>query len=211
MPARKTGFRQVIAFAFLALGVAASPALAETKFKRVQTQYVAALGDPAASSGSGAQDWGLWRIDPGPRGIWLKAYDRLKAAGGMTPANWQFDGEDWWLEENGLIMEKPDFPLPPGKYIVTGNREVTTVLTVHPADASGDRRWELADGATLYDVTHLRCRSARYTPAAEGGSCSPAMASQASFPVSPGAEMPPVEGCRKQDYTVLFVVGVAAE
>ena len=48
-----------------------------------------------------------------------------------------------------------------GKYLVTGGREVTTTLTVH-----ADGRWELADGATLYDVTHLPCRAARYTTAA---------------------------------------------
>jgi len=38
------------------------------------------------------------------------------------------------------------------------------VLTIHPKDKDGNERWELADGATLYDVTHLGCRSARYTP-----------------------------------------------
>jgi hypothetical protein len=63
-------------------------------------------------------------------------------------------------------MEQPDFPVPPRKYLVTGYHEVTAVLTIHPADKNGDRRWELDNGATLYDVTHLACRSARYTPAA---------------------------------------------
>ena len=29
------------------------------------------------------------------------------------------------------MMEKPDFPLKAGRYMVTGDREVTTVLTVH--------------------------------------------------------------------------------
>ena len=62
-------------------------------------------------------------------------------------------------------MENPDFPVPAGKYIVTGNREVVTMLTVHPIDKDGTARWELEDGAKLYDVTHLACRSARYTPA----------------------------------------------
>jgi hypothetical protein len=66
----------------------------------------------------------------------------------------------------------------------------------------------LANGAVLYDVTHLRCRSARYTPAAAGGACTPANASQDSFPVDPGAAMPPVGGCNKVDYSVLFVVGM---
>ncbi len=180
----------------------------QTKFKRISTQFIAALGDPDATSGSGAQSWGLWRLDPGPRGVWLDSYEQLKAAGGVAPAKWKFDSTDWWLEENGLIMEKPDFPVPPGKYIVTGNREVTTVLTVHPMDKDGAKRWELDNGAKLYDVTHLRCRSARYTPATSDNSCSPVKAQKTAFPVTPGGLMPPVEGCNKQDYTVLFVANV---
>ena len=183
----------------------------QTEFKRISTQFIAALGDPGATSGNGAQSWGLWRLDPGPRGVWLNNYEQLEAAGGVTPAQWKFDITGWWLEENGLIMEEPDFPLPAGKYMVTGGREVMTVLTVHPTDKDGDRRWELDQGANLYDVTHLRCRSARYTPATANNSCSPARARKAAFPVTPGGLMPFVEGCNKQDYTVLFVIGVAEE
>jgi len=182
----------------------------QTQFKRIPTQFIAALGDPASSAGSGAESWGLWRLDPGPRGVWLDNYERLKAEGGVAPAQWQFDSEDWWLEENGLIMEKPDFPLPPGKYVVTGDREMVTVLTVFPEDGGGAQRWELADG-NLYDVTHLPCRSARYTPASSNISCSPARAPKDEFRVSPGALMPSVEGCNKQDYAVLFVIGVALD
>ena len=137
----------------------------ETKFTRVAPQYIAALGDPAAKSGNNAQTWGLWRVDPGPRGVPLTRYQRLIEVGGVAPANWRFDSRDWWLEEHGLIMEKPTFPLAPGKYLVTGDREVTAVLTVHRPDKDGNQRWELGDGAKLYDVTHLACRSARYTPA----------------------------------------------
>ena len=188
----------------------------QTKFKRFWTpQYIAALGDPAAKSGSGAQSWGLWRLDPGPRGVRLDRHERLRATG-IAPAQWTFDSTDWWLEEHGLIMEKPDFPLPPGKYLVTGDREVTTVLTVHPRGRDGNHRWELGDRATLHDVTHLACRSARYTPpsttpATSRNSCSPANAKQAAFPVTPGATMPSVDGCDKQDYSVLIVLGVADE
>lgn len=180
------------------------------KFERIPTQYIAALGDPGATSGGGAQSWGLWPVDPGPRGVELSRYQQLKAAGGVAPARWTFDSTDWWLEEHGLIMEAPTFPLPPGQYKVTGGREVTAVLTVHPPDKTGDRRWELDHGATLHDVTHLACRSARYRPAA-GGSCSPAMAKQSAFPVKPGGAMPPVEGCTKQDYAVLIVIGVGVK
>src|SRR5688572_22321351 len=107
------------------------------------------------------------------------------------------------------MMGTPDFPLPPGRYRVTGKRAVTTVLTVHPRDARGARRRGLADDAKLYDVTHLPCRSARYT--SPDGACSPGKAVQRQFPVKPGAPMHPVEGCSKQDYAVLFVIGVAAE
>ena len=53
-----------------------------------------------------------------------------------------------------FVLEKPTFPLPSGKYLVTGDRTVTTVL--------------------------------------------------------PGLTMPDVKGCRKQDYTVLIVVGLPA-
>ena len=181
-----------------------------SKFRRIEPQYIAALGDPAATSGSGAQSWGLWSQDPGPRGCKLDRYDQLKAAGGVAPSQWKFDAADWWLEEHGLIMEKPTFPLPPGKYLVTGDRKVTTVLTIQPKDKDGNQRWELADGATLYDVTHLECRSARYTPATANNSCSPANARTTGFPVNPGAAMPVVNGCRKQDYAVLIVVGLPA-
>jgi hypothetical protein len=183
----------------------------QTKFKRIPTQYIAALGDPGATSGSGAQLWGLWPLDPGPRGVKLNRYPSLKEAGGVAPAHWKFDETDWWLEEHGLIMEQPTIPLPPGKYLVTGARKVTAVLTIYPADSHGDRRWELDQGATLYDVTHLACRSARYTPATVGGSCSPANAKQSAFPVAPGGTMPPVEGCTKQDYAVLIVIGMGVE
>jgi hypothetical protein len=58
-------------------------------------------------------------------------------------------------------------------------------------------------------VTHLGCRSARYTPAGGEGSCTPAKAPKSAFPVSEGGPMPAVEGCRKQDYLVLIVIGVA--
>ena len=182
-----------------------------TKFRRVSPQYIAALADPNATSGSGAEAWGLWPLDPGPRGVRLDRYERLRAAGGIAPAQWKFDSTDWWLEENGLIMERPEFPVPPGKYIVTGDRKVTAVLTIHPKDKDGAQRWELGDGANIYDVTHLKCRSARYTPGTTKNACTPANVPKASFPVTPGAAMPPVEGCHKQDYAVLIVIGVTAE
>jgi hypothetical protein len=202
--------RALVGGALLASGLFALPAqgAADTAYKPIPTQYIAALGDPGASSGTGAESWGLWRLDPGPRGVELTSYGTLKADGGVAPAQWTFDGSDWWLEEHGLIMEQPAFPIPPGKYVVTGGREMTAILTVHAKGDDGAQHWELDSGATLHDVTHLRCRSARYTPAAGGDSCSPANAHRSSFPVAPGEAMPPVEGCNKQDYQVLIVIGM---
>merc|ERR1711954_2059 len=171
-----------------------------TKYVGVQTQFIAALGDPKASKGSGASSWGIWRVDPGPRGVHITEWELLKTMGGLAPSGWIFDNTDWWLEEHGLIMEKPDFPLPPGKYVVTGGRETQAILTV---GENGDD-WELSDGAVLHDVTHLPCRSARYQPLSEAGS--PDNAHEQDFPVKPGGEMPRVEGCSKQDYWVVFVV-----
>ena len=85
---------------------------------------------------------------------------------------------------------------------------MTTVLTVH-----ADGRWELdpfkGNPAKLFDVTHLPCRSARYTPAS-GATCTPAQANKGDFPVSPGAKMPSVNGCNGVDYAVLFVIAEQA-
>jgi hypothetical protein len=182
------------------------------EFREVPTRYIAALGDPGASSGVNAEAWGLWRLDPGPRGVRLRDFDRqLLASGGIAPAQWQFDSDDWWLEEYGRIMETPEFPMPPGRYIVTGGRQAIAVLTVHPKDELGRQRWQLGNGATLYDVTHLGCRSARYTPVSESKSCSPANALGGMFPVRPGETMPAVDGCRKQEYAVLIVIAEAVD
>jgi len=215
VPVLLRGLRRVGGWAVvpvtLMIAVLAYPAHAsgdtQTRFKPMRTQFIAALGDPDASSGTGAQSWGLWREDPGPRAVWLSDYEQLETAGGITPAGWQFQPAAWWLEENGRIMEQPEFGVPPGRYVVTGNRQVTSVLTIHAPDADGNQRWELKNGATLHDVTHLGCRSALYTPAADGDSCSPAEAQKTDFPVQPGAAMPAVQGCHKQDYQVLIVIG----
>jgi hypothetical protein len=198
----------MLAFALPIHGAGADQA----NFTQVAPQYIAALADPGATSGNNAQTWGMWSVDPGPRGVPLSLYQRLMDVGGVAPSNWKFDSKDWWLEEHGLIMEKPTFPLRPGRYEVTGGREVTAVLTVHRPAKDGTQRWELADGAKLYDVTHLACRSARYTPvAASQKACSPANAPKAAFRVAPGRAMPPVDGCSKQDYAVLIVTAVAPE
>lgn len=183
----------------------AQPAIAETHIVQIDTQFIAALGAPTDTHGTNAEKWGLWDKDPGPRGVWLSLFPAL-ALTGTAPVGWHFDPAQWWMEEHGLIMEKPQFPLAPGQYIVTGGREVTSVLTIGAPDATGAQTWDLADGATLDQVTHLACRSAVYS-AATGAACTPASVNPANFPVTPGATMPAVSGCSKQDYNVLFVTG----
>lgn len=193
------------------LAVWASPvalAIDMRTFKPVSTQFLAALADPSASKGAGAENWGLWTVDPGPRGVRLSAFDQLKGNGNVAPAGWTYDPSHWWLEEHGLIMEQPAIDIAAGRYVVTGDRTVETVLTIFPKDASGSQRWDLADGATLYDVTHLRCRAARYEKTAGSSACTPGMVQQSSFPVPPGDKMPLVKGCDTQDFAVLFIVGI---
>jgi hypothetical protein len=187
-----------------------APAFAEATFVPGDTQYIAALGSTTATAGNDAQSWGFWAVDPGPRGVWTSDYADLIANAGVAPDGWQFDGDAWWLEEHGLIMEAPAFPLPPGQYVVTGGREVTSILTVAAPDTDGNQGWSLADGATIYDVTHLRCRAALYRAEA-GQSCTPDATPTDVFPMSPGISMPAVEGCSKQDYQVLIVLGMMVE
>lgn len=194
----------------LGLGLSAGAAFAEASFQRGPTQYIAALGDSAATSGTGAESWGFWQVDPGPRGVWSTDYAKLLANGGRAPKGWQFDPASWWLEEHGLIMEAPQFPMPAGAYVVTGGREATAVLTVEPADAEGHMAWSLSDGATVYDVTHLGCRAAVYT-AKTGAVCTPDKTPTGVFPMEPGRAMPEVEGCEKLDYQVLIVLGRKVE
>lgn len=178
-------------------------------FQRLpRTQFIAALGSPHASEGTQSEDgmWGLWVEDPGPRGVFLKDYKKdILQSDNSAPSGWKFDPQNWWLEEHGLIMESPQFPLKEGKYLVTGGRFITTTLTI---DKGG--RWKLDEGS-LYDVTHLPCRSARYQPSVDhnDNAGSPLTANPKDFPVAPGAVMPSVQGCNKQDYAVLFVVGKA--
>ncbi len=188
---------------------AALPARATETFTRIPTQYIAALGMSSAIKGSDAATWGHWPVDPGPRGVKVRNFESLKAAGNVAPAGWTFDPAAWWIEENGLIMESPTFPLPAGKYVVTGGRETTAVLTVTAPDASGAQSWSLSDAATVYDVTHLRCRAALYTSKG-GASCTPDNTPINRFPMPPAEPMPAIDGCSKQEFQVLIVIGMIA-
>ena len=54
-----------------------------SEFTRLpRTQFIAALGDPSASEGiiDTANDgaWGIWALDPGPRGVWLKGMSAFR-------------------------------------------------------------------------------------------------------------------------------------
>ena len=128
--------RQWLASAFGLLGIAiSSPLLAQTKIRRIPPQYIAALAPEGATSGTGAETWGLWKVDPGPIGVWLRLYQALQKAGNIAPAGWRFDIDDWWLDENGLIMKAPEFPIPPGQYYVTNGEGNISLLTVEEPDA----------------------------------------------------------------------------
>ncbi|MCB1430289.1 MAG: hypothetical protein KDJ66_14385 [Nitratireductor sp.] len=187
------------------------PAGAEENVQRGETQYIAALGDPNARSGDNAQDWGLWAVDPGPRGVQISDLPQLAASGGVTDSGWKFDPSAWWLEEHGLVMEAPTFPLAAGKYVVTGGRETTSVLSVEAPDSNGKQAWSLADGANIHDVTHLRCRAALYTARNATQACMPDRATASAFPMGPGISMPSVTGCNKREYQVLIVLGRIVE
>jgi len=195
------------AFGFLASSIA-SPLLAQTKIRRIKTQYIAALAPEGATSGNGAETWGLWKVDPGPIGVWLRFYQTLQKAGNIAPSGWRFDIDDWWLDENGLIMKAPDFPIPAGQYYVTNGEENISLLTVEESDAEGNKAWSLTDDKTIGDVTHGPCRSARYTPEGESGSCSPEYADRSAFPLKPGESPPQVSGCSRKNYAVLIVFAV---
>ncbi len=188
----------------------ALPAAAELKVKSIATQYIAALGDASATHGTNAEAWGLWAVDPGPRGVRLTQSSEFLAKG-VAPAGWVYDKADWWVEEFGRIMEKPQFPMPPGRYVVTNGTFTYAILTVQAKDASGHMAWALSDDTKLIHVTHLGCRAGRYRPETAGGICTPGNAAPEQFPVAPGAAMPPVPGCSKQDYHVLIVTGMVEE
>ena len=197
------------AFAAIFTARAATPALA-AKYNRIPLQYIAALAPEGAKSGTSAETWGLWREDPGPIGVWLRLYQTLRQVGGIGPTGWRFDIDDWWLDENGLIMKAPDFPIPAGQYYVTNGEEHISLLTVDAPDENGKQSWSLSDDKTIANVTHGPCRSARYTPNDGTGSCSPENADRSVFPLKPGESPPDVKACHKKEYAVLIVFGLPA-
>ena len=184
------------------------PLFAQNNFHYIPTQYIATLAFPDAKFGTGAEKWGLWKVDPGPIGVWLRFYQLLQKAGNIAPSGWRFDIDDWWLDENGLIMKAPDFPIPAGKYYVTNGEENISLLSIENPDIDGKQAWSLSDGKTISDVTHGPCRSARYTPKGKSGTCSPKNANRLAFPLKPGEAPPYVDGCERNNYAVLIVFAV---
>lgn len=187
------------------------PVSAQTKIRRISPQYIASLALGDEKSGTGAETWGLWTVDPGPIGVWLRFYQLLQKAGNIAPAGWRFDIDDWWLDENGLIMKAPQFPMPAGQYYVTNGEAHIALLTVEKPDLKGKQAWSLSDEKTIANVTHGPCRSARYTPEGATGTCSPKDADRSVFPLKPGALPPPVAGCNRQQYAVLIVFGLPVQ
>merc|ERR1712032_948875 len=86
----------------------ASVSFAAAEFSWVPTQFIAA--DPGMlsakkNSGTGASKWGIWRKDPGPRGVRFSKdspgeLNRLIASK-KAPSGWSFNSNEWWLEEHG--------------------------------------------------------------------------------------------------------------
>ena len=186
-----------------------APAFAAT-YRKIPIQYIAALAPEGAKSGTGAETWGIWRRDPGPIGVWLKYYKALLKVGAIGPTGWRFDIDDWWLDENGLIMKAPDFPITPGQYYVTNGEQHISLLTIDSPDENGAQTWSLSDDKTIANVTHGPCRSARYTPEGATQTCTPENADQSAFPLKPGESPPDVSACHKKEYAVLIVFGVPA-
>ena len=195
----------------LMVASASSSLLAQTKIRRIQTQYIATTAPAGATSGNGAETWGIWTVDPGPIGVWLRLYQSLQKAGNIAPSGWKFDINDWWLDENGLIMKSPEFPIPAGQYYVTNGEQHISLLTIEQSDTEGKQAWSLSDDKTIGDVTHGPCRSARYTPKTGLGTCSPKDANRAAFPLKAGESPPLVRGCNRKQYAVLIVFGLPIE
>lgn len=187
------------------------PLFAQSYIRYVSPQYIAVLAPGDARKGTGAETWGLWREDPGPIGVYLLFYQTLQKAANIAPSGWRFTIDDWWLDENGLIMKAPEFPMPAGEYYVTNGLDQASLLTVEKPDADGKQAWSLSDDKTIDDVTHGPCRSARYTPEGASGTCSPEDANRNVFPLKPGETPPPVQGCNRKDYAVLIVFGFPTE
>lgn len=203
--------RSVLSMALGTVGALSVPsAFGQVYYQRIPSQYIAALADPTATAGNNAETWGWWDRDPGPYGVPLSFYDRLQQMGGRGPGGWGFDIDDWWLDENGILMEPPKFPMPTGQFYVTNGEGSYALLTVEEADEAGHKAWSL-DRLAIADVTHGPCRSGRYRPVGEAGTCSPERADREAFPLPLGDQPIEVEGCDMKVYEVLIIFGLPAD
>jgi len=95
------------------------------KFKRIpRIQFVAALGDPAASSGTGAEEWGLWDQDPGPRGVTLGKYPKLDQNKGKSPRGGNLTKATGVLRNTALLWRRLE-NFPPKSSFVKENTPLT--------------------------------------------------------------------------------------
>ena len=93
--------------------------------------------------------------------------------------------------------------------MVTNAVDNISVLTVENPDVDGNQFWRLSWGRTLGEITHLKCRSARFRPLAKGGDCSPKLADQSAFPLQPDQDPPEVANCSREVYAVPIIFAVA--
>ena len=115
--------RSVVASTLATISMPQACSAAERQWKRVNPiQFIAANVDPTGggnqqSSGTGADSWGIWTVDPGPRGVQLRDYSKLEKNNGVAPAKWQFEnelaswGEDYAAVPSGtqVVPKSPDF------------------------------------------------------------------------------------------------------
>ena len=78
-------------FASLSLLLLLVPAMSAgaPRFRRVRTQFIAALGDPGRRAGSAPRVLG--DLACGPRASWVRLKDARLIDRGKAPANWAFD------------------------------------------------------------------------------------------------------------------------
>ena len=93
------------------------------------------------------------------------------------------------------LVEAPDFPLTPGRYLVTSSWLNTTVLV-----QSKSGHWSLENG-TVFNVTHLPDTDQMRDKGAQQQQIHPI------FLWNLDQKMPAVQGCVKKGYAVIFVIG----
>ena len=52
--------------------------------------------------------WGIWREDPGPRGVHITDWSLLEMMGGLAPSGWTFDSEVMMMMMMTLVIMMMD-------------------------------------------------------------------------------------------------------